>query len=106
MRHARTHADASEEWVCPTCGRRLLVDRADDYRTQVLEVGDEGSGHVGGSAAMWRGYQPVPATVEGRSFSSTSAPLFDTTPAPFDAADRADELLRPWLSWLERSPLA
>ncbi len=41
MRLEKTHPSGAEEWDCPTCGRRFLIQWPPHYRKIVLESGDE-----------------------------------------------------------------
>jgi hypothetical protein len=38
----------AEEWVCPSCGRRMLLRWPPQYEKIVLEHGDDSVVHVGG----------------------------------------------------------
>ena len=49
----RTYADGSQEWACPTCGRRLLLQWPPAHRRIVLEPGDEGALHDGEREQPW-----------------------------------------------------
>ncbi|WP_131736818.1 hypothetical protein [Actinomadura roseirufa] len=51
MRMVRTGKSGLEEWVCPTCGRRLMLRWPPHYEKVVAEPGDEEAGHVVRSAA-------------------------------------------------------
>ncbi len=42
------HESGAEEWYCPTCGRRFLMNWPPDYKKTVLEPGDEYASHTGG----------------------------------------------------------
>ena len=42
----------AEEWVCPRCGRRMLLRWPPDYHKLVLEEGDESAVHVGGKGGL------------------------------------------------------
>ena len=42
----------AEEWVCPTCGRRMLLRWPPNYEKLVLEHGDEAAIHVGGKGGL------------------------------------------------------
>ena len=59
----RTESGA-EEWVCPICGRRMLLRWPPDYEKLVLEHGDENAIHVGGKGGLRVGevtIAPTPA---------------------------------------------
>ena len=42
-----TQATGVEEWYCPTCGRRFLMQWPPNYEKVILEVGDEYAVHSG-----------------------------------------------------------
>ena len=42
----------AEEWVCPTCGRRMLLRWPPHYEKLILEHGDEAAIHVGGKGGL------------------------------------------------------
>jgi hypothetical protein len=42
----------AEEWVCPSCGRRMLLRWPPDYQKLVLEHGDDTAIHVGGKGGL------------------------------------------------------
>ena len=48
------HADESgvEEWLCSTCGRRILLRWPPHYEKRVAEPGDEKANHVGTAADL------------------------------------------------------
>lgn len=45
MRLGKTHPSGVEEWYCPTCGRRFLMQWPPDYEKIILEPGDEYATH-------------------------------------------------------------
>lgn len=49
----RTYSDGSQEWGCPTCGRRLLLQWPPANRRVVLEPGDESAMHDGDRDEPW-----------------------------------------------------
>lgn len=49
----RTYADGSQEWACPACGRRLLLQWPPAHRRIVLEPGDEQATHDGDREQPW-----------------------------------------------------
>lgn len=72
-----------EEWYCPTCGRRFLMQWPPDYKKIVLEPGDEYAIHSGGKGGLFMG-----AT---------------ETFANDDTNHRDQAYLAPWLEWMEKS---
>lgn len=71
---AKTYKSGAEEWYCPTCGRRFIVQWAPEYQKTVLELGDESVIHNTGKGALI---------------------------VPQQQLD--DPWLSPWLDWLEKS---
>lgn len=54
----------AEEWVCPICGRRMLMRWPPHYEKLILEHGDESAIHVGGKGGLQVGQvavAPAPA---------------------------------------------
>jgi hypothetical protein len=47
-----THPSGAEEWHCPTCGRRFLLNWPPAYKKIVLNAGDELAGHSGGKGGL------------------------------------------------------
>ncbi len=42
-----TYPSGAEEWFCPTCGRRFLMQWTPTYNMIVIEAGDEHAAHSG-----------------------------------------------------------
>lgn len=54
----------AEEWVCPSCGRRMLLRWPPHYEKLVLDYGDDSAIHVGGKGGLRVGeavVAPAPA---------------------------------------------
>ena len=47
-----THPSGAEEWHCPTCGRRFLMQWPPNYEKIILEAGDEIAIHTGGKGGL------------------------------------------------------
>jgi hypothetical protein len=47
MRRARIREDGAQEWLCPHCGRHLLLQFSPRYQKVVFELGDETAAHAG-----------------------------------------------------------
>ena len=100
MELAQTYTSGAEEWHCPTCGRRMIMQWPPKYKRIVLEPGDEQAAHAGGKGGLRMGAAQIataddalPAAEQPRS--DFVRPLDDATP---DAADApAHDDLRPWL---------
>ena len=46
------HPSGAEEWFCPTCGRRIMMQWPPNYKKIVLEPGDEYAVHSGGKGGL------------------------------------------------------
>jgi hypothetical protein len=85
MQLVTTHPTGAEEWFCPYCGRRFLLQYPPEYKKVVLEAGDEHVTHSGGKGGLHIGVVGVQEV--------------DTT-----AKDDGDEQrLAPWKDWLDNS---
>ena len=80
--------EGTEEWVCPSCGRHLLVTWFPDFKRTVLEAGDLSASHSG--------------------FKDNSL-MEDRIPVPVDKTHRQEEPKRlledprlvPWIRWMD-----
>jgi hypothetical protein len=102
MEHVQTYTSGAEEWHCPTCGRRMIMQWPPKYKKIVLEPGDEQASHAGGKGGLQIGNTLIAPAEDSllaeQSRSDFARPLDDTTP---DAGDTPDhEALNPWLKWL------
>ncbi len=76
-----TYPAGSEEWCCPICGRRFLLQWKPVYTIIVIEPGDEYASHTGVKS------EPDPEASE---------------PAPAQETEAAEELdLSIWAEWLD-----
>lgn len=50
-----THASGAEEWLCPQCGRRFMMQWPPNYQMIVLAPGDLQIPHVGGKGGLRMG---------------------------------------------------
>jgi hypothetical protein len=76
----KTHVSGVEEWYCPTCGRRFLVQWPPAYKMIILEAGDKDIRH---------------------NVSRTNSRILPVT--QLEATDLTDEFrLIPWLKWMEK----
>lgn len=48
----KTHTSGAEEWYCPSCGRRFVLNWPPAYKKIVLEPGDELVSHSGGKGGL------------------------------------------------------
>jgi len=54
-----THATGAQEWLCPACGRRFMVQWTPEYQCVVLNPGDTTAMHNTGHGALVVNTQPV-----------------------------------------------
>lgn len=52
MELVQLHTTGAEEWFCPTCGRRFLMQWPPHYSRMILEPGDETALHSGGKGGL------------------------------------------------------
>jgi hypothetical protein len=87
------HDSGAEEWYCPVCGRRFLMQWPPHYSKIILEPGDENAIHSGGKTE-----------VEEETYSVDEAlstpPQFDWAPAFTELEDNS---LVPYMDWMEHS---
>jgi hypothetical protein len=77
-----THISGVEEWYCPTCGRRFLVQWPPAYKMIILEQGDKDARH---------------------SVSKSNSRIGPRQVTQLEAKDLSDEFrLIPWLKWMEK----
>jgi hypothetical protein len=100
-----THASGAEEWYCPTCGRRFLMQWPPTYKKIVLESGDEEALHSGSKGGLSIGHEIAAREIT----AAAQEPNDDIIPAYSDSAEPDDaplaEELRPWLNWLKGTSL-
>jgi hypothetical protein len=64
MRLEKTYLSGAEEWFCPTCGRRYVVEWQPAFRKIVLEAGDEYAMHSGSEGSLRMGASQISADEE------------------------------------------
>jgi hypothetical protein len=85
------HPSGEEEWYCPSCGRRFLMQWPPNYHKVILEPGDESAIHSGG-----RGIPGAALNMQPSQFY----PVEQTEQEPEIEID--EERLQPWIDWMER----
>jgi hypothetical protein len=48
----RTYGSGAQEWYCPICGRRFIVQWKPEYQRVILELGDDSAIHNTGTGAF------------------------------------------------------
>jgi hypothetical protein len=78
----KTHDSGVEEWYCPTCGRRFLVQWPPAYKMIILEQGDKDTRHNVSKSNSLIGSFPITQRKE---------------------TDLTEEFrLIPWIKWMEK----
>ena len=84
----KTGPSGTEEWYCPTCGRRMLIDWKPKFEKTILNVGDDYAIHSGAKGGLRMGsVQAKPVDVVNQ----------EDEPQPFNE----DFRLTPWARWLD-----
>lgn len=78
------HPSGTEEWYCPTCGRRFLMQWPPAYNKVILEPGDETAIHSGGKGGV-----------------SVQTP--QAAPEVEQLSPEEEALLEPWVAWMEKT---
>ena len=55
LKRAGIRENGAEEWLCPSCGRHLLLRWPPEYQKLVLEPGEEYATHTGATAGVQLG---------------------------------------------------
>jgi hypothetical protein len=78
----KIHISGVEEWYCPTCGRRFLVQWPPAYKMLILAVGDKDIRH---------------------NVSKSNSHIRSCPVTQLEANDLTDEFrLIPWIQWMEK----
>ncbi|MFB4302399.1 hypothetical protein [Actinomadura sp. NTSP31] len=73
MRMIRAEESGTEEWACPTCGRRMLLRWPPHYSKQIIDPGDERACHVA-SCDDLPADDPAPGLTTGTLTGQDTAP--------------------------------
>jgi hypothetical protein len=96
-----THSSGAEEWFCPTCGRRFLMQWPPAYKKIILEAGDEEALHSGNKGGLRIGHDITVSEIT----AAAPQPRDNSSESYSDLPDHDDaplaEELRPWLNWLK-----
>ena len=79
----KSYPSGAEEWYCPTCGRRFVMQWPPKYKRIVLNSGDEYATHRGGKGGLKIGVGQIQPSEESTPPVEEDLPL-----------DR-------WKSWLD-----
>lgn len=78
---AAENPDGSQEWICPTCGRRMLIKWPPEYYRTILEEGNPFAIHTGDTGVYHIHHE-----------------VFETR----EMHEPEDPYLEPFKAWMER----
>jgi hypothetical protein len=82
----KTHISGVEEWFCPDCGRRFLVQWPPSYKMVVLEQGEKDTRH---------------------NVSRTNTRIISDAIQQTDEPEPIEEFrLMPWIQWMDKVDFA
>jgi len=99
-----THPSGAEEWSCPTCGRRFLMQWPPNYKKVILQEGDESAIHTGGKGGLQitnlatgpHDHEQAPATPMAEAVGSNEGGVL---------TDEDELRLLSWEKWLDKLDL-
>jgi hypothetical protein len=86
MELVATQPSGYQEWLCPTCGRRFLLQLTPKYQKVILSEGDFYASHSGGTGGVTMGAMNI---IQKPVEPEEAVPVFD------------ESSLAPWKDWLE-----
>jgi hypothetical protein len=106
MQLEQTHPSGAEEWACPICGTRYLLQWPPAYKKVVLETGDEYALHSCSKGDLAIEQASFPEQQAGASFDDPNITDEQAADSSADSSDseQADKL-RPWLKWMAKANL-
>jgi hypothetical protein len=90
MELAKQYSSVAEEWYCPSCGRRLILQWPPNYKRIILDPGNENVNHNGGPSSFQVDVSIIQQVKNLLDEHSTKA-----LPPPFE------DSLAPWIRYLE-----
>ncbi len=92
---SNTFPSGAQEWYCPTCGRRFIMQLRPKYKRIIMEEGDEQAAHSGATGGLVMG----DAQIEPRTFNNPDADQDQ------GQTDHDDPYLSPWERWMDDQDL-
>jgi hypothetical protein len=84
-----THESGADEWFCPICGRRFLLQMVPKFKKIVLEAGDEYAYHSAAKGNLDAAF--ATSEMDSNSF------LAQDDLEPLD-----ERYLAPWKEWMDK----
>jgi hypothetical protein len=92
-----THPSGAEDWSCPVCGYRFLMQWPPNFKKVILEEGDDSAIHSGGKGGVSIGMKITQDPEEESLPSETPEAEEDGLLSMVD-----QELLTPWQRWMDK----
>jgi DNA-directed RNA polymerase subunit RPC12/RpoP len=93
MNFEKKHPSGADEWFCPTCGRRMLINWKPKFRRTILAEGEPDITHVG-----FRINIPVVGNLTLPFVEGPSYEYLETLDLDID-----ESRLFPWILWMEEN---
>lgn len=104
--------DGSQEWECPKCGRRFIMQWPPNYKRTILEQGDDSALHAGGTGGLVMGDSEMTSGLSGaeeffietqspETFLSQGALPEQSLDLPGGEHEEDEHYLAPFLDWLD-----
>ena len=71
----KTYPTGAQEWYCPTCGRRFVMQWPPKYKRIILNSGDEYAAHSGGKGGLKMGGVQIQPSEESAPPTEEDLPL-------------------------------
>ncbi len=71
----KTHSSGAQEWYCPTCGRRFVMQWTPKHKRIILNGGDEYAAHSGGTGGLKVGGVEIQTSERGAAPTEEDLPL-------------------------------
>jgi hypothetical protein len=84
-----TFATGEQEWYCPTCGRRFILQPPPNFKRIIIDEGDEQTPHSGGRGGVVVGNANI-EPADPRDIDENQGTV-----------DPDDPYLSPWKRWLD-----
>lgn len=81
----KTYPSGAEEWNCPTCGRRMVINWEPSFKRTVLETGDIYASHAGFKGRLPTQERLISSMSENSSQEATELPIDQARLAPWEA---------------------
>ena len=104
----KSRTSGEEEWYCPECGRRMIVNWTPKFKRVVVEPGDEYALHSGSKSSLGPEASLVMGSMETSTEGQVEAEEDHSSPADLETDDSVeippenDPTLVPWQLWMDK----